>query len=226
MYRGLSIIVIAPVLDEEVKIGDVVRRAPRGVVDEVIVVDDGSTDSTPSVAARYADGRYVRQDNAGPSAARNRGILESRGEFIALLDSKYRILTWTALTIIANLAKVDGEQKIDAIFNKYYSYLYNDYLVTVATVVGHSVKIALAKPYLTQKITAELLKVDVIPVTPHLTEECKRVIMEKTIDCFDAVFDQLQDKAEVLSLVKRQLDSPRTSLRTKARSFLKKRSPY
>ncbi len=146
-------------------------------------------------------------------------------EFIGLLDSKYRILTWTALTIIANLAKVDKERKIDAIFHKYYSYLDNDYLVTVATVVGNSAKIALAKPYLTQKITAELLKVDDIPVTPHLTEECKRVIMEKTIDFFDAIFDQSQDKAEVLSLVKRQLDSPRTSLRTKAKSFLKKRSP-
>ena len=146
-------------------------------------------------------------------------------EFIELLDSKYRILIWTAITIIANLSKVDKERKIDAIFNKYYSYLDNDYLVTVATVVGNSAKIALAKPYLTQKITAELLKVDDVPVMPHLTEECKRVIMEKAIDCFDAFFDQLQDKAEVLSLVKRQLDSPRTSLRTKAKSFLKKRSP-
>jgi hypothetical protein len=144
-------------------------------------------------------------------------------EFVEFLDSRYRILTWTALTIVANLAKVDRERKIDALFNKYYSYLDNDYLVTVATVVGNSAKIALAKPYLTQKITAELLKVEGIHVTPHLTEECKRVIMEKTIDCFDAIFDQLQNKAEVLSLVKRQLDSPRTSLRTKAKSFLKKR---
>ena len=145
-------------------------------------------------------------------------------EFVELLDSKYRILTWTALTIIANLAKVDKERKIDAILSKYYSYLDNDYLVTVVTVVGNSAKIAIAKPYLTQKITAELLRVDDISVTPHLTEECKRVILEKTIDCFDAIFDQLHDKAEVLSLVKRQLDSPRTSLKAKAKSFLEKRS--
>jgi glycosyltransferase involved in cell wall biosynthesis len=55
---------------------------------EVIVVDDGSTDSTPEVAARYG-GRvtYVRQDNAGPSAARNRGVLRSRGDFVAFLDA-------------------------------------------------------------------------------------------------------------------------------------------
>ena len=50
MYKGLKIVLIAPVLDEEVKIGEVVRRAPRDIVDEVLVVDDGSKDRSPEVA--------------------------------------------------------------------------------------------------------------------------------------------------------------------------------
>jgi dolichol-phosphate mannosyltransferase len=50
MYRGLSVIAIAPVLNEETKIGEVVRRMPRPVVDEVLMVDDGSTDRSAAVA--------------------------------------------------------------------------------------------------------------------------------------------------------------------------------
>jgi dolichol-phosphate mannosyltransferase len=53
MYRGLSIIAIVPVFNEEAKIGKVVGRMPRQVVDEVLVVDDGSTDRSAEVARSF-----------------------------------------------------------------------------------------------------------------------------------------------------------------------------
>ena len=55
---------------------------------EIIIVDDGSTDDTMEVLKPLA-GRIVliRQDNAGPSAARNRGVVEAKGDIIAFLDS-------------------------------------------------------------------------------------------------------------------------------------------
>jgi hypothetical protein len=142
--------------------------------------------------------------------------------FIDLSDSKYRILTWNALAIIANLTRVDADKKFDAIFGRYYSFLDNDYMVTVANVVGNSGKIALAKPYLISKITEELLKVEDISTSPHLTEECKRVIAEKTIKVLDLFFDRIDQKERVISFVKACLDSSRKSLRTTAENFLKK----
>jgi len=142
--------------------------------------------------------------------------------FIDLLDSKFRILTWNAIAIIANLTKVDTEKKFDAIFDKYYSFLNAKYMVTVANVVGHSSRIALAKPYLIPKITNELLGVENISTTPHLTEECKRVITEQAIKSFDAFFDRIDRKERVISFAEKHLSSPRKTLRKEAENFLKK----
>jgi glycosyltransferase involved in cell wall biosynthesis len=56
---------------------------------ELIVVDDGSTDDTRSVVAGFKDSRirYVPQDNMGISGARNTGIRNARGRYVAFLDS-------------------------------------------------------------------------------------------------------------------------------------------
>ena len=57
-------------------------------VAEVIVINDGSTDGTAGIAREYGSAvRYFHQDNAGAAVARNRGVSEARGEWIAFLDA-------------------------------------------------------------------------------------------------------------------------------------------
>lgn len=55
---------------------------------EIIVVDDGSTDNTEDILCNFDDRvRYFKQKNSGSAVARNRGILNSKGNYIAFLDS-------------------------------------------------------------------------------------------------------------------------------------------
>lgn len=70
----------------EKAIDSVLSQSYRNI--ELIVVDDGSTDNTPQILARY--GRSIvslHQSNQGPAAARNRGIREARHPLLAFLDS-------------------------------------------------------------------------------------------------------------------------------------------
>jgi dolichol-phosphate mannosyltransferase len=80
MYKGRRVLMIAPAYDEEAKIGEVVRRCPRDVVDEMLVVDDGSTDRTVEVA-RAAGARVISMGYvAGVGAAIRRGFEVARTE--------------------------------------------------------------------------------------------------------------------------------------------------
>ncbi|HEX4265929.1 MAG TPA: glycosyltransferase family A protein [Verrucomicrobiae bacterium] len=74
---------------------------------ETLVVDDGSTDATPQVAASFG-ARLLRQENRGPGAARNLGIQQASGRYIAFLDSDDQWLPWTLDTYYRIIAEKHG----------------------------------------------------------------------------------------------------------------------
>lgn len=101
----MTISVVVPLFDKagtvERSLASILAQTVTDV--EVIVVDDGSRDDGPDRVARFRDPRVrlIRQANAGPGAARNRGIAEASGSRLAFLDADD---AWAPRTLETHLA--------------------------------------------------------------------------------------------------------------------------
>ena len=87
---GKPIAVVIPTYNYGRFIGEALRSvlAQTLVPDEIVVVDDGSTDDTEAVVRGFGDRvKYIRQENGGVSSARNRGVAETSCELIAFVDA-------------------------------------------------------------------------------------------------------------------------------------------
>ncbi|MET0379015.1 MAG: glycosyltransferase family A protein, partial [Spongiibacteraceae bacterium] len=87
-----KVTVIVPAYNAEKTIGETLIsiRAQTYSQLEILVVDDGSTDATVSIAQSHADAdarvRLILQENSGVAAARNRGIMEASCDYVAPTD--------------------------------------------------------------------------------------------------------------------------------------------
>jgi glycosyltransferase involved in cell wall biosynthesis len=86
---------------------------------EVIVVDDGSTDTTGELADRIAEGdsrvRVIHQPNAGLGAARNEGVRHSTGDYLAFADSDDLLVEGAYATLVGSLERTNSDLAIGAV---------------------------------------------------------------------------------------------------------------
>lgn len=87
MYKERSITVIIPCLDEEKGLAQILSLMPP-FVDQVIVVDNGSTDATATVAQQFG-ARVIREDVRGYGRAYRRGFEHATGDVIVTLDGDH-----------------------------------------------------------------------------------------------------------------------------------------
>jgi len=153
---------------------------------EIIVVDDGSEDNTEKTVADWKtaheqDGElsvsYVKQPNQGGNVARNRGIREASGDFIAFLDSDD---LWHPAKLEKQIAVMNENDEIGAV----YSGLQQVELESGAVVEK------MTRTYPQGKILAQMLIHDV--TSPTSTYVVRRDVFEK-VGCFDVDLQARQD---------------------------------
>ena len=102
---------IIPCFNAAATIGEAIASAlaQRGPGGEILVVDDGSTDGSLAIARGFGPGvRVVTGPNRGVSAARNRGIAETAGEWLVFLDADDLLLPETLARRLATAAATDA----------------------------------------------------------------------------------------------------------------------
>lgn len=143
--------VVIPVFNGAQYLAAAVESIRGGVCGEpeIIVVDDGSTDGTPEVARSLGTRvRYVRQDNQGPPAARNAGLLQARGDLLALLDADD---LWPASKIDCQAPVLLENPTIDLVYG------YTQHFRDATTATGETV-IEYADPMVIVQLGAALFR--------------------------------------------------------------------
>lgn len=117
-HKTPRVSVITPTYNRAAFLGEAIDSVLAQTFDgfEMIIVDDGSTDGTRQLVERYVDDpriRYFYQENQGQSVARNRGIVESKGEFICFLDSDN---AWFPEKLTQSLAAFEADPEADIVY--------------------------------------------------------------------------------------------------------------
>ena len=107
--------VIIPVYNAEMYVAEAIESVIAQCYDpvEIIVIDDGSSDGSAEIAKKFSAVVYEYQPNAGISAARNRGIEQAQGEFLAFLDADD---IWVEEKLTLQLAAFEENSDLDIVF--------------------------------------------------------------------------------------------------------------
>jgi len=145
-------------------------------------------------------------------------ILYQKWDFFSdILDSNNHYHRYIAINILANLSKIDIENKFEKIFEKYFENISSNRTMVAGQAAINSGKIAKHKPHLRLKITNILLTIDKI----HKGKQTE-LMKAYAIEAFSDFFEDFEDKKIILNFIKAQLNSESPKTKKKASEFLKK----
>jgi hypothetical protein len=158
-------------------------------------------------------------DSVGPGASsmENAQLVYPRWDFFfELLDGDNTYWKCSCIPIIANLTRVDKENRFEKMFERYFSQMDGRSFIPAAYVARSSGTIARAKPKLQTKITDKLLRID----ESHHDPQRRDLVKSDIIEAFDEYFEEAEDKERIIEFVKKQLDCDSPKTRKAAARFL------
>lgn len=139
--------------------------------------------------------------------------------FVDMIRKDNNYLKMNGIYTIANLTKVDKEEKFEKIFDEFYKLLDCESLMIANHLAGLSGTIAKAKPDMQNNITKNLLKID----ETHFDPQRKDLIKGYAIEAFNEYFDEIENRNDIIEFVKKLTKSKSSTTSKKAKGFLKKR---
>jgi hypothetical protein len=144
--------------------------------------------------------------------------------FAGLIDSPNSILCWTGILVLGNLARVDKDDRIEAVLPALFAELNAGKMITAANTIESLVKIAEAKPGLADRVVSEILKVREYQ---YDTDECSNIAIGHALKNIEKVWDLLSDgvKDQVINSAKEAVGNSRPATARKAKGLLDRRRP-
>ncbi|MEP0845347.1 MAG: hypothetical protein HRF50_00840 [Phycisphaerae bacterium] len=161
--------------------------------------------AAPSGTARFAAGKALSV-TAEKNPARVYPFFDA---IAARLSSDSKVVCWNAMRILAALAGVDSQRKVDALLDRYLAFIRGGNLISAANAIRGAGRIALARPDLLNRIVPAILEVE---RASFETPECRNVAIGQALQALRPLGASVHSRADVAGFIRRQKSNPRTAV--------------
>jgi len=146
-------------------------------------------------------------------------ILPYWEQLTARMNHENKILQWSAMLTLANLAPVASLPIVEALLPRLLAPIHGPVMITAANAIRSATGFALAHPSLAPWVSRKILEVE---TGDYQTAECRNVVIGHALQMLDRLMPLLKDKEPVLQFAQRQLQNSRPATRRRAQAFVSK----
>lgn len=130
-----------------------------------------------------------------------------------------KIFLWEAIYLLAGLAPVDEDEKLEGVLPDYFAHIEGPMMITAANIVKGGAELVAARPEFAQRAVKEILRTE---RGKYETAECYEIVIGNALKTFTKIYKWVEDKQPVVHFAERHKGSSRPSTRKVAEALLAK----